>query len=100
VAQRKKEVGIRKVLGASVTSILALFSADFLKLTAIAFVAAVPVAYWGAQQWLQGFAYRIELGPMLFLMAGGIVAAVAVGTVSVQAIQAARLDPVQNLRDE
>ena len=100
VTQRKKEVGIRKVLGASVTSILALFSADFLKLTAIAFLAAVPVAYWGAQQWLQGFAYRIELGPVLFLMAGGIVAAVAVGTVSVQAIQAARLDPVQNLRDE
>ena len=62
VAQRKQEVGIRKALGASVASILALFSADFMKLTAIAFLVAMPAAYWGAQQWLQGFAYRIDLG--------------------------------------
>ena len=100
VAQRKQEVGIRKALGASVASILALFSADFMKLTAIAFLVAMPAAYWGAQQWLQGFAYRIDLGPALFLGAGGLVAAVALTTVGVQAVQAARLDPATTLRDE
>ena len=100
VAQRTKEVGIRKVLGASVASILLLFSTDFLKLTAGAVALAAPVAYWGAQQWLQSFAYRIDLGPAIFLVAGGIVAAVALATVGVHAVQAARLDPVQNLRDE
>jgi putative ABC transport system permease protein len=100
VAQRTKEVGIRKVLGASVASILLLFSTDFLKLTAGAVALAAPVAYWGAQQWLQSFAYRVDLGPAIFLVAGGIVAAVALATVGVHAVQAARLDPVQNLRDE
>ena len=100
VTQRKQEVGIRKALGASVASILALFSVDFMKLTAIAFLVAMPAAYWGAQQWLQGFAYRIDLSPMLFLMAGGLVAMVALITVGVQAVQAARLDPAITLRSE
>ena len=100
VSQRKKEVGIRKVLGASMTSLMALFSVDFLKLTALAFVVALPVAYGGAHQWLQQFAYRIDLGVGLFVTAGTIVLTIALLTVSTQALRAARLDPVHNLRDE
>lgn len=100
VARRTREVGIRKALGASVVSIVGLFTKDVLRLVIVAFVLAVPLAYWGAQQWLQNFAYRIDLGPWLFLGAGGLVAGIAFLSVSVQAWRAARIDPATTLRDE
>ena len=100
VARRTREVGIRKALGASVTSIIALFSKDFLTLTGVAVVLALPLAYWGAQQWLQTFAYRVDLGPGLFLLAGGLILTIALLTVSAQAWRAARIDPATTLRDE
>lgn len=100
VRQRRKEIGVRKVLGATMTHLFGLLSKDFLTLIGIAFVVAAPVAYLGAEQWLQGFAYRAELGPWLFLGAGLVVTLLALGTVSVHAIRAARLDPATTLRDE
>jgi hypothetical protein len=98
--QRTKEIGIRKALGASVASLFALFSSDFLKLVALAFVVATPVAYLVAERWLAGFAYRIDLGPGVFLAAGALALAVALATVSVQALRTARADPVAALRSE
>jgi putative ABC transport system permease protein len=100
VAQRRTEVGIRKALGASATAIVGLFTKDILKLAAGAVVIAVPLTYWGAQQWLQNFAYRIDLEPGVFVVAGGLVGAVALLTVGVQAFRAARIDPATTLRDE
>jgi putative ABC transport system permease protein len=99
-AQRTKEIGVRKVLGASVSSIVALLSKDFLKLVGIAFVLAVPVAYYVMSRWLEGFAYRIELGPGVFLLTGGLVLLIALLTVSYQSIKAALADPVKSLRYE
>ena len=98
--QRTKEIGIRKVLGASVTSIVTLLSKDFLKLVLIAFALAVPVAYLAMQAWLADFAYRIDLGVGVFSLAGGLALAVALGAVSYHALKAARADPVESLRYE
>ncbi|MFB6098884.1 MAG: ABC transporter permease [Salinibacter sp.] len=100
VAQRRGEVSLRKALGASVASIVGLFTRDFLKLVGLALVLALPLTYWGAHQWLQNFAYRIDLGPGIFLLAGGLVGAIALLTVGVQAFRAARIDPATTLRDE
>jgi putative ABC transport system permease protein len=75
-----------------------LLSRDFLKLVGLAFVVAVPVAYWAMSQWLQGFAYRIDLGAGVFLLAGGLALTVALLTVSYQALRAARTDPVNALQ--
>jgi len=96
--QRTKEIGIRKALGATVTGIVGLLSKDFLKLVGVAFVVAVPAAYWAMSQWLQGFAYRIDLGAGVFLLAGGLALTVALLTVSYQALRAARTDPVNVLQ--
>lgn len=98
--QRTKEIGIRKVLGASVAGIVGLLSRDFLKLVLIAFVIATPLAYVGVQQWLERFAYRIDIGPGIFLITGALVLLIAVGTVSYQSIRAAVSDPVKSLRYE
>ncbi len=100
VARRTREIGIRKALGATVESVVFLFAKDFLKLTGVAFLLAVPVAYWGIRRWLQTFAYRIDLGLGFFLGAGALVVAVALLTVGVQALRAARTDPAVVLRDE
>jgi putative ABC transport system permease protein len=98
--QRTKEIGVRKVLGASIASIIALLSTDFLKLVGIAFVVAAPLAYLGMERWLEDFAYHIEIGPGIFLFAGGLLLLIAVLTVSYQSVKAALADPVKSLRYE
>ncbi|MEM1041801.1 MAG: ABC transporter permease [Bacteroidota bacterium] len=98
--RRTKEVGIRKTLGASVPGLVALLSRDFLALVALASVLAAPLAYVAMQRWLDGFAYRIEPGPVLFLAVAAGALAVALLTVAGQAFRAASADPVQSLRHE
>jgi len=98
--QRTKEIGIRKALGATVRSVIALVSKDFLLLVGIAFVVASPIAYLAMQQWLASFAYRIDLGLSIFAFAGVLAFVVAAATVSTQAWRAARVDPVSALRSE
>jgi putative ABC transport system permease protein len=99
-AQRTKEIGVRKVLGASVGSIVALLSKDFLKLVGIAFVLASPVAYFAMSRWLEGFAYRTSIGVGVFLLAGVLAVTIAMLTVSYRSIKAALADPVKSLRYE
>ena len=91
---------MRKVLGASVPGILLLLSKDFLKLVAVAFVVAVPLAYVAMQRWLEDFAYRIEISWRIFLIAGSLALAIAMLTVGYQAIRAALTNPVESLRYE
>ena len=98
--QRTREIGVRKVLGASVGGIVLLLSKDFLKLVAVAFVVAAPVAYLAMDRWLNDFAYRIEISWPIFLMAGLATLGIAMITVSYQAIRAALGDPVEALRYE
>ena len=98
--QRTKEIGVRKVLGASVGGIVVLLSKDFVKLVALAFVLAAPVAYFVMGRWLEDFAYRIEISWPIFLMAGLAAFVVALVTVSYQSIRAAMTDPVESLRYE
>ena len=97
---RRKEVGVRKVLGASVTQIIVLLSRNFAALVVIAFVVACPLVYYGAERFLQDFAYRIGLGADVFLIAGAIALLVAGLSVSAQALRAASENPVEALRDE
>ena len=98
--QRTKEIGIRKVLGASVSNIVKLLSQDFLKLVLVGFVIAVPLAWYAMQRWLADFAYRIALEWWIFALAGVIALIVALLTISSQSIQAALSNPVDSLRNE
>ncbi len=98
--QRVKEIGIRKVLGASVSNVVALLSKDFLKLVLIALMVAVPVGWYAMNKWLQDFAYRINLQWWVFLVAGIIAILIAFITISFQTIRAALANPVKNLRTE
>ncbi|MBT1696157.1 ABC transporter permease [Fulvivirgaceae bacterium PWU4] len=98
--QRTKEIGIRKVLGATVGNIVTLLSKDFVKLVAISFIIAAPVGGFLMQQWLDGFAYKIDLAWWIFVFAGGAALLVALFTVSFQAIAAALTNPVKSLRSE
>lgn len=98
--QRKKEIGIRKVLGASSQGVVTLLSKDFLKLVIIAFVIAVPLAWWGMHSWLQDFAYRINISWWIYAIAGLFAVFIAVATVSLQALKAAVANPIKSLRTE
>jgi len=98
--QRVKEIGIRKVLGSSVTGIVFLLSKDFMKLVLFAAAIAIPLCWWAMNKWLESFAYRIKIGPLVFIEAGAIALGVAVLTISWQAVRAARANPVRSLRTE
>jgi putative ABC transport system permease protein len=98
--QRSKEIGIRKVLGASVTGITAMMSKDFLRLVALAFLIASPMAWWGMTQWLRDFSYRISIGWWVFALAGGSALVIALFTVSFQSVRSALANPVSSLRSE
>ncbi|MEP6926908.1 MAG: FtsX-like permease family protein, partial [Ginsengibacter sp.] len=100
IEQRTKEIGIRKVLGASVQNVLLLVSKDFLLLVGIAFIISVPVTWWAMNTWLQDFAYRININWWAFGIAGLAAIIIAILTVSFQAIKAAIANPVKSLRTE
>ena len=100
IESRTKEIGVRKVLGASVPNIVSLLSKDFLILVCIAFLISVPIAWYFMDKWLQNFAYHIQIHWWLFALAGMIAILIAFATISVRAIKAARANPVNNLRTE
>ncbi len=98
--QRTKEIGVRKVLGASVTSVVALLSKDFLKLVAIAILIASPIAWYVMNAWLQDFAYKIDISWWVFALAGLLAVGIALLTVGYQSVKAALMNPVESLRSE
>ncbi len=99
-SQRTKEIGIRKVLGASVLGITALLSKDFLKLVVLSIVIASPMAWYAMNEWLKDFVYRMDIEWWVFLLAGVAVAGIALLTVSAQSIKASLTNPVKSLKSE
>jgi putative ABC transport system permease protein len=98
--QRRKEIGIRKVLGATVGQLTSLLSRDFLRLVLVSIFIASPIAYWGMHKWLEDYTYRIEIGVWIFVAAAGMVVLIALATISVQAVRAALANPAMSLRSE
>lgn len=98
--QRRKEIGVRKVLGASVSGIVKLLSKDFLKLVFISIIISIPLAWFVMDNWLQDYAYRIKINWLVFVIAGSVAILIAIFTVSFQAIKAAIANPVKSLRSE
>ncbi len=98
--QRTKEIGIRKVLGADVQTIVLLLSNDFIKLVLIAIIIATPVSWYAMNKWLDGFAYKMEIHAWMFVLAGVIALSIAVFTISYQSIKSALMNPVNSLRSE
>jgi putative ABC transport system permease protein len=100
IEQRTKEIGVRKILGASLSSIASLLSVDFLKLVLLAILIGSPIAWWAMHNWLQGFAYRIHIQWWMFASAGLLAVVIALITVSYHALKAAIANPVKSLRSE
>ena len=100
VTQRTREIGVRKVLGASAASIVALLSKDFLRLVGMAFIIAVPIGYYAMSQFLQGYEYKIDIDWWVFALAGLLAVGIALLTVSFQSVKAALMNPVKSLRSE
>jgi putative ABC transport system permease protein len=100
VAQRTKEIGVRKVVGASVASITILLSKDFLKLVGIALLIATPIAWFMMHQWLQSYPYRIDLTAWFFVAAGLLAVLIAFLTISLRTVKAALMNPVKSLRTD
>jgi putative ABC transport system permease protein len=98
--QRTKEIGIRKVLGATIPQVIFLLSREFLVLVGIAIIIAVPIAWIAGNKWLENFAYRIDISSWMFLLAAGIALLIAVMAVSLQSFKAAKANPVKSLRSE
>jgi ABC-type antimicrobial peptide transport system permease subunit len=98
--QRRKEIGVRKVLGASVSGVVMLLAKEFLKLVLVAFLIAVPVAWYVALEWLQSFAYRIDVTWWVFAITGSVAHFIGLLTVSFQSLRAALAKPVKSLRTE
>jgi len=100
VEQRTKEIGIRKVLGASIPQIMTLLTKEFVKLVVIANVIAFPIAYFAMSKWLQNFAYHISISPWMFILAAAAALGIAFLTISYQTFKAAASNPVDTLRYE
>ncbi len=100
ILQRRKEIGIRKVVGASIQQLLALLVSDFLRLVIVAFLISIPITWLVMNQWLQGFAYRINISWLVFAIAGIVIIIIVLATISFQAIKAATANPVKSLRTE
>ena len=100
ILQRTKEIGIRKVLGASITDIVSLISKDFLKLVLLSSLIAAPLAWWGMNTWLQDFAYRIELNWWVFVIIGLVAILIASLTIGSQSLKAALANPVEAIKSE
>jgi hypothetical protein len=98
--QRTKEIGVRKILGASVTQIVSILSADFLKLVCLGFVLATPAAWWAVHNWLQDFAFRTTISWWIFFISGLVMLLIAFVTLSIQVIRSATANPVESLRVE
>ncbi len=98
--RRTREIGIRKVMGARVTDILTLLGKDFVRLVGIALIVASAGGWWLMHRWLQYFAYRVKIGPDIFVLAGGVLLVVTVLTVGIQSLRAALVNPVRSLRSE
>jgi len=98
--RRQKEIGIRKVVGASVSNVVMMLSKDFLKLVLVAVLIAFPLTWWMMNKWLQGFAYRIHINASIFLMAGVAIIFITLLTISFQSVKAALANPVRSLRTE